>query len=359
MKKSLLLALVASVCALNMIAQTTATNPLLSGVNFNVTGQISAPNPNFDPEEPVSEDNPVYLKDTWTIPSVTESVSISFTEYNPDVATAGGWTPYLMTVAGAGFGVDPVPYVLGDFANSGSATNFVFPMEKSTWGNPYLGNFHVTLMVCFINEEGDFLMGSDEEPVMYQAIYTTPNTFPAELISTYPNNEWENETFAEAYADGKISFLFANPVEFSNANLAATIIYRLTEGNPQSKTLTENDIEAGWEYMDGYYALTFNYAKEGLDANAIDNITITLINVKSLNQTISVPAIVLNNFANISKGISQKSKAATAGVADGLVNNLEFDVYSVDGRLVREKSSSLDGLDAGIYIVNGKKIIIR
>lgn len=36
-----------------------------------------------------------------------------------------------------------------------------------------------------------------------------------------------------------------------------------------------------------------------------------------------------------------------------------FDVYSIDGRLVRQHAVSLDGLSKGIYIVKGKKVLVK
>ena len=36
-----------------------------------------------------------------------------------------------------------------------------------------------------------------------------------------------------------------------------------------------------------------------------------------------------------------------------------FDVYSLSGVLVRRKASSLEGLPKGIYIVDGKKMVVK
>lgn len=36
-----------------------------------------------------------------------------------------------------------------------------------------------------------------------------------------------------------------------------------------------------------------------------------------------------------------------------------MDIYSVDGRLVKKNATSLNGLDGGIYIVNGKKYVVK
>jgi hypothetical protein len=53
---------------------------------------------------------------------------------------------------------------------------------------------------------------------------------------------------------------------------------------------------------------------------------------------------------------------------DLIINNLSTrlldvlmpaDIYSVSGALVRSQADSLDGLPQGIYIVGGKKVVVR
>lgn len=36
-----------------------------------------------------------------------------------------------------------------------------------------------------------------------------------------------------------------------------------------------------------------------------------------------------------------------------------FDIYSLDGRLVRKNAASLEGLPKGLYIMNGKKMVVK
>lgn len=39
--------------------------------------------------------------------------------------------------------------------------------------------------------------------------------------------------------------------------------------------------------------------------------------------------------------------------------NLRFDIYTIDGRLVRHNAASADGLTSGIYVANGRKIVVK
>jgi hypothetical protein len=48
----------------------------------------------------------------------------------------------------------------------------------------------------------------------------------------------------------------------------------------------------------------------------------------------------------------------SAGIAE-IMNTSVFNVYSIHGRLVRANASTLQGLPAGIYVVNGHKILVK
>lgn len=63
-------------------------------------------------------------------------------------------------------------------------------------------------------------------------------------------------------------------------------------------------------------------------------------------------------FSSI-KGISFEAKVSTGIEAPTKVAEDDKNVYALDGRLVRRGTTSLDGLKKGIYIVNGKKLIIK
>ena len=52
----------------------------------------------------------------------------------------------------------------------------------------------------------------------------------------------------------------------------------------------------------------------------------------------------------------------TTGINQTIVDNQgpqNADIYTVNGQLVRAGSSSIEGLPKGIYIVNGKKLVVR
>jgi len=40
------------------------------------------------------------------------------------------------------------------------------------------------------------------------------------------------------------------------------------------------------------------------------------------------------------------------------IDNSQFDIYTIDGKLIRRNATSLEGLDRGIYIVGNKKVAV-
>lgn len=51
----------------------------------------------------------------------------------------------------------------------------------------------------------------------------------------------------------------------------------------------------------------------------------------------------------------------TTGMRPATVEEMEalFNVYSIDGRIVKSKTDSMIGLPAGVYVINGKKVVIK
>jgi len=47
--------------------------------------------------------------------------------------------------------------------------------------------------------------------------------------------------------------------------------------------------------------------------------------------------------------------AITAPVGEERV----YDVYSISGKLVKRRATSLDALPKGVYIVNGRKVVVK
>ena len=72
---------------------------------------------------------------------------------------------------------------------------------------------------------------------------------------------------------------------------------------------------------------------------------------------------IFDNFRLYYYGSMSKSDVET-GIEEMAVPEIEdslcpYDVYSITGKCVRMNASNLDGLPAGLYIVGGKKMIVK
>lgn len=355
--KKFLLSLAALALSASAAFAQDAVSEYISGVNFSAPGQVEV-------------DEGLY---TLNNPEVT--ITMEFLDYEKDELAQLGYSPKLMVATGMGFGVEPAMY---DLDATASPSVFTFTMNEAKWGQPYMGMLNAALMVCFLNEDMDFLLTEDEEPLFFQAVYSATNTFPAKYVSVYPNNDWSDDTFAHAYNDGFIRFSFDNVISFADNANAVSIIWR-TEDETMRATYsydpnaTEDeedeerpDVSLGWSPLDGNFVAEVRIKNPDFDAVEIDSITITLNGVRSLGEPVQVPSITLNNEdaeEDVNAfSVRRNSKGAnTASVKElGCVENEVVEVYNLQGMLIKTiKAKEVNSLKPGLYIVNGKKFIVR
>ena len=98
-----------------------------------------------------------------------------------------------------------------------------------------------------------------------------------------------------------------------------------------------------------YYEGTLVATVEG----GVTTYTVPADQIEKGSHTFAVTAVYANG---------QESKPATTtlevttGIEKVMTDGTPVDIYTLDGRLVRSKAKSLDGLK-GVYIINGKKYI--
>lgn len=236
----------------------------------------------------------------------------------------------------------------------------VVTLDSSMWGNPYMGDYYTNIYLTYVDAEGDYVL-RDDEPIIFQIACVTPNVLPATLQYTYPNNDWEDETFAEAYANGTVTFGFTNPVTFSNENNVATITY-VYEGDSYEETVAEGNCTMEWNRLDGFYNVSFNYSSEDYPVEGISEITITLNDVISVPEHGTPTSINVNPLELVKPTANPAPRKQKSRMSGELVSGNELvNVYNVQGMLVKEgvKKTSVNELPAGLYIVDGKKIVVR
>lgn len=340
MKKSLLVLAALATSAATLFAQSLPTK-----------ATFSSPNGEIVTDEETDED---YLQ----LNTVDATVDVTFKSELPSDEEAT-----LMVVCTPGvadFTVDMIPV---DPVMNSDRTGFSVALNKELWGNPYMGEFHTAIMITWMAPDGDFIYNDEGEPVFFQVPCVTPNTFPAELVYTYPNGNWEDgDNFTQVYNSGAIMFAFTNPVTFANPDNAATVRYFAEGEELLTSTIKEKSCEIGWNRMDGYYTVTFLFADADLTAEDLTEVEITLNDVLTTNEdgdvvSVTVPKIVLANTpANPMQRKVKSRMAEGLGTSDAPVN-----VYNVQGMLIKENvaPAEINNLPAGFYIVDGKKIVVR
>lgn len=126
----------------------------------------------------------------------------------------------------------------------------------------------------------------------------------------------------------------------------------LTGRNSQTHRLFWQEIGAG-EYAVVVYSLT-NQTLSPENGNIID---VTCADGKSID------IITRNVILSTSEGErvwlnSLPSSSAPTGIS-GLEDVEAFDIYDMSGRKVRSQCHSLEGIASGVYIINGKKTVIK
>lgn len=89
------------------------------------------------------------------------------------------------------------------------------------------------------------------------------------------------------------------------------------------------------------------------------NVPANTLNYVDENRTAQYKYNVTAVYATGEESAYSNDVTNCAGMPDITDNVKSYDVYSIDGKIIRLNATDLDDLDAGLYIVNGKKMIIR
>jgi hypothetical protein len=123
---------------------------------------------------------------------------------------------------------------------------------------------------------------------------------------------------------------------YNNVPVAAWSPYKgIEESIPQS-------VKAGKVMYNAFYA----DIEGNIHIQNKDNLSVVALLVDKQNGTII-------------NGSKCKIDAYGTGISSLSVNDQAFDIYTLQGHKVRTKATSLDGLPKGVYIVKGKKVVVR
>lgn len=279
----------------------------------------------------------------------TLTPTISGTVTNSEAASA-----MIMTVGGAGFGQfygEPETLIL-----NGESKEFSYELSEELWGYPYYGEYYIYVGVLLMDAEGNPIETPEGEylqaEVSYKAITNDPSTF----LWTSPDGEWTSLfTFADAYADGEGAFVFTKDVSFADVENIGSITYYPIDDDAITESIV--NYEATYNPLDGLFQVVFKISSADFAAEDLEKIEVKLTGVESGDTTVATtPMVLVNN------SVKKNIKRAKKGIESELTSANELvNVYSIDGTLVKENVSigKIKQLTPGLYIVNGKKVVVR
>ena len=152
----------------------------------------------------------------------------------------------------------------------------------------------------------------------------------------------------------------------------------LTSGDVSSKVVTGASTDDGYLQMVGTYvkkdkevegkpAIPANSYILGTPKNATDSkwyyTTVAVNNVKGLRGWLETgkdesTAEGVKFFIN---GVEEGEVTAIEGIESSMEvsKRINSNIYNLNGQLVRSNSVSAEGLDKGIYIIGGKKVVVK
>ena len=221
--------------------------------------------------------------------------------------------------------------------------------------------------------QGFFISAKANRPVSYT------RSLPAgKYVSTFLPIDAEVPAGCKAY--GFVKGSDANTIVFEKVTtLAANTPYVIYNGNAGNVDLTfKNTNNADVSFTTDKETETTlggnakvkgnfsNFAGDGtqyvLDANSYDEATGTLKLKKCTEKTTIVPfrAYFTLNNPSMASEIKFMLPGEATGINDINANaQTAADIYSIDGRLVKRGATSVKGLASGVYVMNGKKYVVK
>ena len=240
------------------------------------------------------------------------------------------------------------------------STEVTVTVNADEWGTPSSGEYmlEVTLASMY-NENGDKYMVNemvDDEEIYYNytesVYYTSPDTTPAAFVNVDPDPA---ETTAwDAYMDGWgiIAFNFSNIVELTGEGAGATVTYYITGMDPEDFEIAAEDLWCDWDFWTGNYSVSVELpSMTEITETNLEELAISLAGVTYGGLPVSVDAVTYSSSSN------RRSAPSISGVHGPQIESMTHIIYNMQGNKVC--TGNVNNLPAGIYIVDGKKTIVK
>lgn len=250
--------------------------------------------------------------------------------------------------------------------DGGSGSVVTVPVLESYWGNATGVTNTLSVRLMGTNVGGVYINNMTDGEGVIGATYTFTETISSvDFLGVNPPED--EATAAELYDYWYVTFMFNNEVTMTENVAAIVRFYDDFDSELANVTpiqISSEDVFGGWNYRAGYFGLEVTAPE--LPANLPDDfayLTITLNGVAYNNQVLATQpsAKYYADLSAIPQGISAK-KIGSAGINNiTSITTQTVDVYNLQGVLVKSNmpQNNINSLPAGLYIINGKKVIIR
>ncbi|MDE7442295.1 MAG: hypothetical protein K2M69_09040 [Muribaculaceae bacterium] len=236
-------------------------------------------------------------------------------------------------------------------------------VPTEAWGEPASGEYLVTVTLTTIKDAAGkqiMVTEKDEDGVEYSypytvsSNYTSPYTSNAKYIGLDPDPD--TTTVWDVYNDGWgfVNFLFDGEVSL-NQDSGAEITFEITGGREIVIDVDSNQLWADWDFWTGAFAVTVPMEP---------NSALTESNLKKINVVLYDVVVggEVSEYEATYELVATPMKSPARNTASSkmtISTETPSCVYDINGNVVMNSSNDIQSLPAGIYIMNGRKFIVR
>lgn len=264
-----------------------------------------------------------------------------------------------VTVTKIGFASGPLnqrQFSVDDKAQTGKTIKA--QILESYWGKAQDGEISMqVLCMDVLDAKGDTIKNAEGYPEQFIVNYSYKDDSAAKFLYVYPA---ANEvTVAEMYGTG-VDVYFSGEVSFDETSPFAPveINYSYKNGKSEMVEVSADDIWGSWNWRDNTYFLSIPLPEvSGISASEIATIEVNLYDVCSNGEPMELDIpIVTYSLQTLPQSAPNAKKTPKSKMSLG-VSSENYDIYTIQG--VRLSNTDINSLKNGIYIINGKKVVVK
>jgi len=330
-------------------------------------------------------ENPGSITVTWNAPeNATQEVTEDFASYEngaDETGELGDWTLINANGHTKGGIFEDTPLASDGLARAWQVFNLAtYGGDNSAFAGPD-GDVDNNYLVSIYNLENNAYPGNDD----WLISPSLPGVAQTVSFDVKAFNEYGAQTYQVLYSTtGKETADFTLIEEVTdNGNAWSKVSYDLPAGTTYFaiRNITGGDegfilavdniqFSVGGGEVVGYNIYLDEELVASVDAEGNDVVveepsapklaqalSYVINNVPAGEHTVAVTALYADGKE--SAPTAAGANTTITGIAEALFGGQSFDVYTIDGKLLRKQAASLSGLKAGAYIINGKKVVIK